>query len=203
MGLGSSGSKRLLKHAALHKWRLAQATQPARQLSSSRVEPQRLDRQQIEELLSKPTWSVRALLPTEEQIASNTEVTPDQVQHLLRLCALPPPETPEQEARILRDLRAQLHFVKEIQKVDTTGVAPLGSIKDETAAGEKEIEINMNTLKDALEQEQIIGKYHKRIRRRRDMIHDAKEAEDWNVLGQAPRKVGRFFVVESAERGDN
>ncbi|KAI9724218.1 MAG: hypothetical protein M1828_003963 [Chrysothrix sp. TS-e1954] len=161
---------------------------------SSVSEP--LDAKGIDDFLSKPDWSVRSLLPSEEDVASSTEVTSTQLHHLLRLSALPPPETPEQEAKMLKDLRAQLHFVKEIQKVDTTGVQPLRSLRDETAAAEEENEISMETLKDAIANEEVVGKYHKRIRRKQVKSQGPNEAEDWDVLGQAPKKVGRFFVVE-------
>lgn len=153
----------------------------------------------IKEMLSTPQWSIKALLPSEKQIDAISEVTPKQLHHLLRLSALPPPATPEEEAKMLRDLKSQLYFVKEIQKVDTTGIAPLCSIRDETAAAKKEIEISMDTLKEAFAREEVVGKHHKRIRRRKDLQLDARGAEDWDVLGQASKKVGKFFVVEGGQ----
>ncbi|KAK3713689.1 hypothetical protein LTR37_008383 [Vermiconidia calcicola] len=93
---------------------------------------------------------------------------------------------------MLSTLSSQLHFVKEIQKVDTAGIEPLRSLRDETAQGEKEAEL------DALAQEEVRGKHHKRIRRRRDRAV-AKQEEDWDVLGTAQRKVGRYFVVEGGK----
>jgi len=153
----------------------------------------------IKEMLSNPQWSVKALLPSEEQIDAISEVTPKQLHHLLRLSALPPPATPEEEAKMLRDLKSQLYFVKEIQKVDTTGVVPLRSIRDETATAEKENEISMETLKEAFAREEVVGKHHKRIRRRKDLHLDARGAEDWDVLAQASKRVGKFFVVEGGQ----
>lgn len=153
----------------------------------------------IKEMLSNPQWSVKALLPSEEQINAISEVTPKQLHHLLRLSALPPPATPEEEAKMLRDLKSQLYFVKEIQKVDTTGIAPLCSIRDETATAEKENEISMETLKEAFVREEVVGKHYKRIRRRKDLHLDARGVEDWDVLGQASKKVGKFFVVEGGQ----
>lgn len=99
---------------------------------------------------------------------------------------------------MLRELRAQLHFVKEVQKVDTTGVEPLRSIRDETQAAEKEEEIGLEEMRDALGKEVAVGRYHRRIRRRTPSLVEEKsrEAEDWDALGQAPKRVGRFFVVE-------
>jgi hypothetical protein len=103
----------------------------------------------------------------------------------------------EEEARMLKTLSSQLHFVRDIQKVNTEGVAPLRAIRDETSAAEKEQEINMAALKEALAQEDIIGKHYRRIRRRTDKV-DARDAEDWDVLGHAERKFGKYFVVDSA-----
>ena len=98
---------------------------------------------------------------------------------------------------MLRTLNAQLHFVREMQKVDTAGVEPLCSLRDETAQAQKENEIGLDDLKEAFGQEEIKGKHHKRIRRRPGIEVDTKGAEDWDVLGHAERKVGNFFVVES------
>ena len=108
---------------------------------------------QIRELLERPTWSVASLLPPRvprgDQTSSNPavaaatarfmqyqedvqEITPGKLRHLLKLSALPAPKDDIEEAEMLSTLRAQVHFVKEIQKVDTTGVEPLVSIRDET-----------------------------------------------------------------------
>lgn len=99
---------------------------------------------------------------------------------------------------MLSTLRSQLHFVKEIQNVDTEGVEPLRGLRDETARGEKEGAIGMEALKEALETEEVVGKKHRRIRRR-----SAKnaEGEEWDALGTAARKVGRYFVVDGGKDG--
>lgn len=97
---------------------------------------------------------------------------------------------------MLDTLSAQLHFVGEIQRVDTEGVEPLRAIRDETKAAEKEQTITMETLKDAFAKEKVVGKHHKRIQRDVTPI-DASDVENWDVLGSAERKVGKFFVVES------
>ena len=80
--------------------------------------------------------------------------------------------------------------------MNTEDILPLRAIRDESAAAEKEQEITMESLKDALAQEDAVGKHHRRIRRRADRV-DAKEAEDWNVLGSAECKSKKYFVVES------
>jgi hypothetical protein len=97
---------------------------------------------------------------------------------------------------MLETLSAQLHFVGEIQQVDTSGVVPLRAIRDETLANEEDQAITLESLKDALAQEEVIGKHYRRVKRKTDPI-DAKEVEDWDVLGNADRKVGKYFVVES------
>ncbi|KAJ4381155.1 hypothetical protein N0V86_003502 [Didymella sp. IMI 355093] len=151
---------------------------------------------ELEELLAKPTWSVESLLPPKTRAPDAPEVTSKQLHHLLRLSALPLPETPEQEQKMLDTLAAQLHFVGEIQRVDTTGVKPLRAIRDETRAAEEEQTIGLGTLKEALAKEKTIGKWHRRIQRDTTSV-DAKDIEDWDVLGSAEKKAGKYFVVES------
>jgi Asp-tRNA(Asn)/Glu-tRNA(Gln) amidotransferase C subunit len=150
----------------------------------------------LDDLLAKPTWSVESLLPPKASELDAPGIFSKQLHHLLRLSALPPPESPEEETKMLDTLSAQLHFVGQMQQVDTTDIKPLRAISDETAAAEVEQTITLDTLKEALTQETVIGKHHKRIRRNPDPV-DAKEVEDWDVLGSAERKAGKYFVVES------
>ena len=158
------------------------------------------DHVDVADLLSRPSWSVSSLLPRNNQQSEQPSVTSKQLHHLLRLSALPPPKDANEEDRMLATLSSQLHFVKEIQSVDTTGVEPLRSLRDESQSGEQEAELGMDALKTALNGEEVRGKHHKRIRRRKDdsaerVGHD----DDWDVLGTAGRKVGRFFVVEGGK----
>ena len=150
----------------------------------------------VEELLAKPTWSVSKLMPPKD-MSSHSAISSKQLHHLLRLSALPPPKSDEEEHKMLSTLSSQLHFVKEIQKVDTNGIEPLRSIRNETAAGEREMEVGLRTMADAFGREDVIGKYHKRIRRRNEPR--AKDEEGWDVLGTAGRKSGRYFVVEGGK----
>jgi Asp-tRNA(Asn)/Glu-tRNA(Gln) amidotransferase C subunit len=150
----------------------------------------------LDDLLAKPTWSVKSLLPPKASELDAPNIFSKQLHHLLRLSALPPPESPEEEMKMLDTLSAQLHFVGQMQQVDTTGIKPLRSIRDETAAAEVEQTITLDTLKEALAQETVIGKHHKRIQRNPDPV-DAKDVEDWDVLGSAERKAATYFVVES------
>jgi Asp-tRNA(Asn)/Glu-tRNA(Gln) amidotransferase C subunit len=151
---------------------------------------------ELEQLLAEPTWSVESLLPPTTRAPDAPQITSQQLHHLLRLSALPPPESSEQEQKMLDTLAAQLHFVGKIQEVDTTVIEPLRAIRDETTAAEEEQTITVATLKDAFEKEKIIGTHHKRIQRETTPV-DAKDAEDWDVLGSAERKAGKYFTVES------
>jgi Asp-tRNA(Asn)/Glu-tRNA(Gln) amidotransferase C subunit len=130
------------------------------------------------------------------------EITPKQLHHLLRLSALPQPASPEEEAEMLKTLHAQLHFVRDIQSVDTEGVEPLQSIRDESEEGIKEATIGMEDLKEAFLAEETKGR-NQRPRRKRDQPVDTKGVEDWDVLGRASKKVetpfGKFFVVGSGK----
>lgn len=147
-------------------------------------------------LESEPTWSVESLLPPETQAPDAPKITSQQLHHLLRLSALPLPKSQEDEEKMLATLADQLHFVSKMQQVDTTGVKPLRAIRDETAAAEAEQMITLETLKDTLAKEKVIGKHYKRIQRDTTPV-DASDVESWDVLGSAERKQGKYFVVES------
>ncbi|TGJ86783.1 hypothetical protein E0Z10_g1944 [Xylaria hypoxylon] len=116
-------------------------------------------------LLSQPTWSVRSLLPPNTSSSQATTITPKTLHHLLRLSALPLPRTPDEESQMLATLSSQLHFVRAIQVVDTTDIAPLRVIRDETALGLREQTIGLAELRDTLESENVVG--HARRPRRR------------------------------------
>ncbi|TVY46394.1 hypothetical protein LOCC1_G002725 [Lachnellula occidentalis] len=156
----------------------------------------------VEALLSKPTWSVKDLIPSNEvQPIGALRVKPEQLHHLLRLSALPMPKSPEEEEKMLRTLDLQLHFVRKMQIVDTEGVEPLQSIRDETTKGREEATIGLEELRDALGKEDIKGR-SRRPRRRREVI-DTEGVEDWDVLGTASEKIetpgGKYFVVRSGK----
>lgn len=99
---------------------------------------------------------------------------------------------------MLKTLRSQLHFVRAIQEVDTKGVPPLRAIRDETQSAEDEVKISLDAVKGALEQEEVRGKHYKRIQRKDGPIN-TKGAEDWDVLGHAERRAGKYFVVDSGK----
>ncbi|KAF7870478.1 hypothetical protein EAF04_004222 [Stromatinia cepivora] len=157
----------------------------------------------IDELLSKPTWSVRSLLPSPHEKPAE-EITVKQLHHLCRLSALPLPKTPIEEKKLLDTLHLQLHFLRDIQKVDTDGIEPLRSIRDETLGAEALETIGLETeeIKAALKKEEYEGR-NKRPRRRTDGVIDTKGVEDWNVTGTATETVefggGKYFVVRSGK----
>ncbi|KAL4918254.1 hypothetical protein BDW62DRAFT_210720 [Aspergillus aurantiobrunneus] len=149
----------------------------------------------IELILAKPTWSVRSLLPDPATKPSSPSVTPEQLRHLLRLSALPQPSSPAEEQRMLEMLESQIHFVREIQKVDTTGVEPLQSIRDETPEAVKENTIGLEQLKEALSKERVVGR-NKKIQRIESTRNDHPDGDAWdgNALGYASKTKGKFFV---------
>lgn len=156
----------------------------------------------VESLLSKPAWSVRSLVP-DASVTSTQEISPKQLHHLLRLSALPQPTSPKEEAKMLETLHSQLHFVRDIQQVDTEGVEPLQSIRDESEAGIREATIGLEDLQEALGKEDIVGKNLKPRRRRGEKVN-AEDVENWDVLGTASEKIdtpaGKFFVVRSGKK---
>ena len=152
----------------------------------------------IDDMLAKPTWSVRSLFPEETANASAPSVTPTQLRHLLRLSALPQPANEEEEKEMLETLESQIHFVKQIQGVDATGVVPLQSIRDETPAAVKENTIGLEQLREALSKERVVGR-NKRIQRVESPRNDRPDGDTWdgNALAYASKTKGKFFIVET------
>lgn len=97
---------------------------------------------------------------------------------------------------MLQTLHSQLHFVRDAQSVDTTGVEPLRSLRDETAEGVAEATIGLQQLREALAKEIRFGHRRRPKRQRGDKI-DTKGVEDWNPLQTASRTAGKYFVVQS------
>ncbi|KAI4757215.1 hypothetical protein E4T52_09353 [Aureobasidium sp. EXF-3400] len=126
----------------------------------------------VDDLLSRPTWSLDTLLPSSTSASETPTITSKQLHHLLRLSALPPPADSHAEQKMLDSLHSHLHFVTHIRSVDTTGITPLQSLRDETTTGIKDQEIGLEDLEDAFSREEVKGRYYKRIRRRQE---DAEE----------------------------
>lgn len=168
-------------------------------------------------ILSRPTWSVRSLLPQNDEDATGQEsrITPTQLRHLLRLSALPPPASASEEARMIAVLQSQLRFVRDVQAVDAAaaaeGVAPLTSIRDETREGLAEATVGVEQLRGALSEEVAVGRARRpRRQRQRTKKKDAHDDDDhnhhaaggvknWDPLQTASHKAGRYFVVRSAK----
>ena len=115
------------------------------------VGPAASDVNDIEAMLAEPSWSVESLFTSGSSPQEEPTVSRKQLHHLLRLSALPPPATEAEEAKMLKDLESQLRFVRAIQAVDTNGVDPLVSIRDETKEAEKEDAIDLDTLRADLD----------------------------------------------------
>lgn len=98
---------------------------------------------------------------------------------------------------MLRTLESQIHFVKEIQKINTTGVEPLVAIRDETTESIEEQTITLETLQPYLDKEQKVGA-NGTIRRQKpaEMIRDS----GWNPFemgkGKETRRKGKYFFVK-------
>ena len=99
---------------------------------------------------------------------------------------------------MLETLESQIHFVKEIQRVDASGVEPLQSIRDESPEAVKENTVGLDRLKEAMSKERVVGR-RRRIQRVQTEKNDRPDGDAWdgNALGYAPKTKGRFFVVDS------
>jgi Asp-tRNA(Asn)/Glu-tRNA(Gln) amidotransferase C subunit len=146
---------------------------------------------------------------------SKEEITREKLHHLLRLSALPPPKNKVEEDSMLNTLAAQIHFVKEIQKVDTTGVEPLVAIRDETDEAVREQMVTAHKLEQFFAQEEKVGP-NGTIRRRKDgemVITDDRDSSPTHYepadrleapfeLGrnETNRRIGNFFYVKRAKK---
>lgn len=111
--------------------------------------------------------------------------------------------------------------MRDIQSVDTEGIEPLQSIRDETTEGIEEATIGLGTLRKALRKE-VFGKRNGRPRRAvkeevleerraRGVVDRSKtpvvmlrgESRGWDVMATANDKVvtpnGSYFVVRSGK----
>ncbi|KAJ9143556.1 hypothetical protein NKR19_g6863 [Coniochaeta hoffmannii] len=95
-------------------------------------------------------------------------------------------------------LQSQLLFVRDIQSVDTKGVEPLRSIRDETEAGMEEATVGVEQLQDILSQEVALGR-SRRPRRQKQMEKAPAEVDGWSPLQTASQTIGPYFVVRSGK----
>ena len=103
---------------------------------------------------------------------------------------------------MLKTLESQILFVREIQKVDTTGVEPLRAIRDETAEAIAEQTIKLEDLQGYLDTEEVVGR-NGRIKRRPKGDPESKKAEEsWDPFSMTEGKnVGRYFFVRKEKKG--
>ena len=100
---------------------------------------------------------------------------------------------------MIKDLQSQLQFVQAVRSVDTRGVEPLQSIRDETREAESEQEITVATLQEEFDKEEVVGR-RGRIRRRKNTPPSLEEKiEGCDPLAQASNRLGRFFFVDTAK----
>ena len=157
---------------------------------------------EINEALSKPTWSVRETLFRKSSKSTDSQIekiTRSQLHHLLRLSALPLPSSQIEEDKLIKDLQRQLEFVRSIQAVDTEGVEPLIAIRDETRPGRQKQEIGL----DDPEIERALG-LEKRVGKRGRIVSVRENAGkgmglEWDPLAQAGRKTGQYIAVDTAK----
>jgi hypothetical protein len=140
---------------------------------------------------------------------------------LLRLSALPLPKDEAEESSLLQTLRDQVHFLSSIRAVDTTGIEPLITIRDETNEGIAARTIGLDDLKPWLDLEKVDrnGTVRRRkIERERILSKDGEgkesrgnrgESKEWdpflnkmdnNGVKHARRnRAGNWFVVKKAK----
>ncbi|EEH35187.1 transmembrane and coiled-coil domain containing protein [Paracoccidioides lutzii Pb01] len=145
---------------------------------------------------SKPSWSVKSLLPQNTPLPQSGTVSLKQLHHLLKLSALPPPSSVEEEEEMLKTLESQIHFVREVQRIDTSGITPLRTIRDETVEAQEENTIGIKDLEESLKQEQYVG-WSRRIQRTKaeKQTHPDGEVWDGDALKPASKAIGRYFVL--------
>lgn len=101
---------------------------------------------------------------------------------------------------MLSTLASQLHFVRAVQAVDTTGVEPLAALRDQTPAARRAATIGLDAVRHALGCETPTGRYA-RPRRAGDPFPDkTRQAEDWDIMATAPETACRHFVINTRSR---
>lgn len=99
---------------------------------------------------------------------------------------------------MLSTLDSQIHFVRDVQSVDTTGVAPLRSIRDETEEGFKESTITTHDLQETLGREFYVGRQRKIQRAKVERISQPDgDTWDGDALKYATKTMGKYYVVQS------
>ena len=98
------------------------------------------------------------------------------------------------------DLQSQLGFVRAIQEVDTEGVEPLVAVRDESVEGERERVIGLEAMRGELGREEVVGMRGRVVRRKGGGdVEGREEVGGLELLAQAPRRLGRYVVVDTAK----
>lgn len=141
----------------------------------------------LDEFLGSPGWRLEDLLPprrSDTKVSADSSITPETLNHLLRLSGLPPPNSPAEERSLLSALHDQLHFVRHVQSVSTEGVEPLIRVGHEPYLGSDKT--GVLSFKDCIED-----------RERMDV-----QWEPWNVCGLVGGSPGGreqgWFIVSDA-----
>ncbi len=102
---------------------------------------------------------------------------------------------------MIADLQSQLRFVRAVQEVDTEGVEPLVALRDESEEGKREGTIGLEEMRGELGKEGVVGMRGRIVRRKREKGQGGEgegEQGGLDLLAQAPRRLGRYVVVDTA-----
>lgn len=141
---------------------------------------QRLDRSG--DFLGRPTWSVKSLLPKNEEVTSKY-LSIESLNHLHALSALPKP-TPEAAPKLLKDLRNLIHFVHHVKTVDVGDIEPLTHIYPEALP--EDITQGVRTTLDS-----------QRLAEWKETPNDEKGL---SLLDNASKKHVNWYMVEKQRR---
>lgn len=149
----------------------------------------------IEKYLARPTWSTGTI--GQDLDSSDSPITDEEVLHLHKISALPPPQNSDQLNELRRDLQSQLSFVHEIQCVNTEGVEPLVCVRNETKEGLRDSTIGLDELWPTLSKEVFVGKCL-RPRRREDVV--PRIENEWDVFATSENVLSlngeKYFFVK-------
>lgn len=118
----------LARGPRLSKFRIGHCRQCGRQYSAKSRDKDSSSRL-LDSLFKTPTWSTKSMLPSKgSDISDVPAITSAQLDHYLKLSALPKPKDPSERQSLLRDVSDQLHFVQMVKEVDTRGFHPLTNL---------------------------------------------------------------------------
>ncbi len=147
-------------------------------------------------MLATPTWSISSCAPSGTDHKDRVPVDEERLDHLQKLSALSTPDRATEKARMLRHMTSHIHFVREVQQVDTQDASALRSIRVETDSAFSDNQISIDSVKDALLSEETSGRHFMQIRRRIASTSDYKSNGGPKIMDSAERKSGNYFVVD-------